>query len=156
VLEAGHPTLPFTVFVDFFGSPRVQDSDFDGVGLPDMGFCESDEITGLRVGTGGFLTWEPHGSPGILYNLYRGLFSYFIATCYDELEHAGDCRYIQDPMVVPEARRYCSLGTTSFTDPDVPPPGDGFLYVVSGEDLTEGSLGWVGRGQERVNWFPCP
>ena len=84
-----------------------------------------------------------------MYNLYRGLLSVLAASC------ATSCVYSQDPLVVLEARRECDLPTPSFTDTDQPPLNDAYYYLVTGEDVLEGGLGWLG-GTQRPHDNPCP
>jgi hypothetical protein len=153
-VDAGSPSPPLE-FEDFRGNPRVADGDLDGASVVDMGYCELDELTGLIVGLGGSIAWDGAADPSVTFNLYRGLFSLFITACFDTTEHAGDCAYTQDPATVPEARRWCDLGAPHVTDPDSPPPGDGFLYLATAKGAAEGGLGFA-QGLQRPNQNPCP
>ena len=148
-IDAG-PTTPPASSVDFFGRSRVQDGDFDGTATVDMGFCETDEVTRLTIDGGGNLGWDASVNPSAVFHLYRGLLTALRSSC------AVDCIYTQDPLVVPEARQECSLLSPTFTDLDDPPASDGYLYLVSGEDLVESGLGPRSDGLPRDNDHPCP
>jgi hypothetical protein len=47
-------------------------------------------------------------------------------------------------------------GATQSTDATVPPPGEGFYYLVSGEWGCEGSIGLASDGTPRTNFDACP
>lgn len=148
VLDAGPAMAPASP-VDFFGRPRVQDGDFDGIARADLGYCESDEVTNLTMGLGDLVSWDLSINSAATFNLYRGLLSVLEASC------ATSCVFSQDPGLEPEARRECALPTPSFVDTDQPDLGDGYYYLATGEDLTEGGLGWVGS-TARPHDNPCP
>jgi hypothetical protein len=147
--DAGPAAAPAAT-EDYFARPRLLDGDFDGVAVVDLGHCETDEVTGLALGPAGSVAWTA-GAPGARYNLYRGLLSVLRSSCA-----ALDCQFTQDPAVVAGARQDCDLASSSILDPAAPPPGDGFLYLATGEGLAEGSLGLGSDGAQRDNDHPCP
>ena len=85
-----------------------------------------------------------------MFNLYRSVLSVFLASC------ATTCVYTQDPGLVAGADRECDLPTPMFTDTDVPPVGDAFIYYATGEDVIEGVLGFAADGSILSNDNPCP
>ena len=133
---------------DIHGRPRVQDGDFDGTAVVDMGYCETNEISGLRFVSADDLAWDP-GRPGVTYHLYRGLLSEFILSC------ATSCVYSQDTGAIAEAEQTCNLGSPTRTDTDTPPASDAYYYLVTGENVVEGGLGWRGA-TPRSHDTPCP
>ena len=147
-LDAG-PLAPPSDPVDFFGRPRVQDGDFDGTAIVDLGYCETDEISTLLVHGSGLITWDPSVNGSALYNLYRGDLNVFLTSC------AVDCVYTQNLGVVTEARRFCDVASPSFMDTDAPVFAEGYFYLVTGEDIVEGRLGWTGSILHD-NDNPCP
>jgi hypothetical protein len=148
-LDAG-PIMPPSDPVDFFGRPRVQDGDLDGTAIVDLGYCETDEISFLQVAADGMITWDQSINVSAVYNLYRGDFNVLLSSC------ATDCVYTQDLGLVLEARRFCDVLLPNFMDPDLPfGVGEGYFYLVTGEDVLEGRLGWMGSIL-RDNDNPCP
>lgn len=87
------------------------------------------------------LSWEP-AAP--LFNLYRGLVSVLRAS----------------GLYTPDGAACLASGLpgAGYSDGDVPPAGDAFHYLVSGENSTgaEGTLGTDSAGAERANTSPCP
>ncbi len=133
---------------DFFGRPRVQDGDFDGTATVNQGYCESDEVTRVQL-EGAVVSWDASPNPSVVYNLYRGVLSELLLSC------GTACVYSQDPATVPGAERHCNLVSPSLVDPDLPSFGEFYYYLVSGEDVEEASLGWLGNVL-RTNDNPCP
>jgi hypothetical protein len=84
------------------------------------------------------ISWPPDKAAGT-YNVYRDLITNLAGGGY------GDC-YARD------------LRTTSTTDTSNPPPGEGYLYLVTVVNRLEeeGSKGYLSDGNERPNDAPCP
>ncbi len=130
------------------GSGDACDPDDDNDQIPDSADCapldaaagRPPEVAGLAV-TGTQVSWS--AAPGAeRYDVSRGLLS---------SSHAGD----YGPCLGD------SVAGTSLPDPSVPPPGDGFLYLVRGVDDFCGGPGTWGTGSngvERVNGnlLACP
>ena len=168
LLDAG-PMAGTTDLVDFFGRPRHLDGNFDGLARVDMGYCEGGDITNVMVSLVGpgqdvALDWDPSVNSGATFNIYRGLLSELRSSC------AIDCIYTQ---TIPLARQDCNRPSGVFTftylsDTDNPPLGDAFIYLITGKDFAEGTLGFrndleadlnlgVSRQRpERTNHNPCP
>ena len=96
------------------------------------------KVTGLVFVDGQTLNWDPEPSTGI-YNLYRELISELTGLGY------GSCEQ-QD------------LAAETATDLDTPPGGDGYLYLVTAENLLaeEGTKGFDSNANERPTPAPCP
>ena len=93
------------------------------------------EVINLELDEYGNLSWN---STAFQFNVYRGL---LIDLGY---QYFGSC-FVS------------GLYSSAFADPDVPPEGHGFFYVVSGEDIAgeEGTLGF-GSCAELSNFQSCP
>jgi hypothetical protein len=86
----------------------------------------------------------------LAYNVYRGLFSTVQAAgmvrTSDLTQLACGITTNEDGDQLPDT-----------TDPAVPPAGDGYLYIVSGKNLTgEGPIAPDGATPPRVNDLQCP
>lgn len=113
----------------------------------------------LRVVDNDTIEWSD-GLGRDRWNLYRGDLEHYLAT--------GEAS--QDPLLVPEAGRWCDLASTTEDDPHAPPPGKANYYLVTAYHLMEdgtgepGSLAAMGEsplGQRsdatmRRNAEPCP
>jgi hypothetical protein len=156
-LRSGSPAIDAGPIVstagpeDGLGRSREIDGDFDGVPRVDLGYCEGGDITRVTVDSSGLVSWDASVSGSATFNLYRGLLSRFRATC-----KAGSCEYTQDRQVILQSRQYCDLATTSFIDVGNPLLGNGYTFVVTGEDVVEGIVGFTSDGSIRANAFPCP
>jgi len=110
------------------------DRDLDGEGDA----CDPDdgEVQGVRL-AGNRIVWEPEvGSDA--YNLYRG------DTGAAELVPLSACRV-------------AGVSNTFYADPQLPPPGDGFLYLVTRTVAgNEATAGYGSDGIERQILSPCP
>jgi len=93
--------------------------------------------------TGGAPTLIAWGASAPLYNLYRSLLSVLRST--GVYTPTGACLA-------------SALAQPNYSEPDAPPVGDGFYYLVSGENAAgmEGTLGFNSAGAERPNTNPCP
>lgn len=123
--------------------PSQTDTDRDGAGDAcecqdwDAGDREPAQVAGLRfspgAGGGATLSWLPAAGADA-YSVTRGDLSSLATGQY------GPC--LADAV----------LGT-SFDDPDVPPPGEGFVYLVQGQnfDCGLGTLGHDSSEEERDN-----
>jgi len=81
------------------------------------------------------------------YNLYRGDLAILRASG----------TYTQVPGSNPLAWKNCALADPAFWDPDIPAPGTGAFYLVSGRlGGVEGSLGTDSAGAERPRTHTCP
>jgi hypothetical protein len=92
--------------------------------------------TALQFDDASTLIWYPSAVP--LYNAYRGTIApgtwAFNHVCW------------QPGLSQPQA-----------SDPEIPPPGSGFYYLVSAVNgCGEGSLGTTSSGAERPNTSRCP
>jgi hypothetical protein len=96
------------------------------------------EVLGLYFDDVDTLYWEGERSAGV-YNLYRDLLSALAGLGY------GNC-YLQD------------LTVHRIDDPDLPPSGNGYFYLVTAENRLgeEGSKGADSTGAARPNPAPCP
>ena len=96
------------------------------------------EVAGLRLDTGNALSWQPEPSAGV-YNLYRGSIAALDGVGY------GACRQI-------------GIAGTTTTDVDPVPPGAGFFYLITAENLLgeEGSPGSRSNGAARPIAVACP
>jgi hypothetical protein len=96
------------------------------------------EVPGLRFTGRDTLAWNPERSVGV-YNLYRDLMSNLSGLGY------GNCRQKE-------------LESETATETDVPPPEDGYFYLVTAVNRLseEGTKGFDGSGIERPNPAPCP
>ena len=105
-------------------------------------FLHPQEIKNLKVsktpgGTDAILTWDPEANSES-YNVYRDFIS--------ELRLGNSPLYLA-----------CHLPLTTHTDIDVPSPGTGFYYLVTGKNkYGESTLGWQSNGKGRINANPCP
>jgi WD40 repeat protein len=118
------------------------DSDHDGQG----DLCDLDDglISVLAVQRAG-LTWQQE-TVYSTFNLYRGSVTRLKTS--DE--------YTQDPLLQPEAGRWCHLPSSSLADPHLPPPGESDFYLVTGVNGSgESSLGEDSEGVQRPNTLPC-
>ncbi len=139
---------------DFFGRPRHIDGNLDGIigdgARIDMGACEGGDISRLMVETGGVMSWDPSINTAADFNLYRGILSVLKSSC------ATTCLFTQDPVLVSGANRECGLTSPMFTDPDVPPVGEVYIYYATGESVIEGVLDFAADGSVLSNDNPCP
>jgi hypothetical protein len=96
------------------------------------------EVGGLRLLDHETLVWAPEG-PLARYNLYRDLLGQLAGLGYGTCEQIG-------------------LAGESASDPDDPPSGEGYFYLVTAANLLgdEGSKGYDSEGAERGNASPCP
>jgi hypothetical protein len=96
------------------------------------------EVGALRMVDHETLVWAPEG-PLASYNLYRDLLGQIGGLGYGSCEQHG-------------------LSEESATDPDQPPAGEGYFYLVTAENLLgdEGSKGSDSDGADRGNPSPCP
>ena len=144
--SGGHPaggTVPtsasFKISLDAIGdslSPGpLSSASFDMDGGFGSTYPPPGEVSGLRFTDKVTLEWGPEKSAGI-YNLYRDLQS--------NLQGFGDCEQ-QD------------LTATTTTDNDAVPTGDGYVYLVTVENLLdeEGTKGFQSDGLEREGAV-CP
>jgi hypothetical protein len=94
-------------------------------------------VEGLRFETQGRLDWDAEKSAGT-YNLYRGLQSELLGLDFGECEQQ-------------------ELSSPTTMDTDAVPPGDGYFYLVTVENLLdeEGSKGFQSDGTERQG-ATCP
>ena len=113
---------------------------------------QPNEVLGLLLARSGALTeleWL-ETTPTSIYNVYRGS----LAT----LQAEGVVRTSDMTAVA------CGIDTDADMDglPDDqqfgdPPPGEGFFYLVTAENLNgEGPLGTLGGAIPRINDQPCP
>jgi hypothetical protein len=124
-------------------NPAQFDRDVDGEGDA----CDPDdgEVQELRLlGNPDTIDWSAE-SGALGYNVYRVLLSNLSASNY------GSC-------LVHLTNRDADLnGRPDATDVDLPPSGDGYLYLGTAEmPFGEGSLGRDSQGAERPNASPCP
>jgi hypothetical protein len=140
----------------FTGSPcqdlelglRLLDYDGDGIATADPGPYE--KANRAKSGPGEppavafhdkvTFSWEPSATLAAEYHDYRGLLSAlsygYFGTCVDDLD--------------------ADRTDTVFVDVELPPLGDGFFYLVTGEDATgEDTLGFA-QCAERSNFTSCP
>jgi hypothetical protein len=122
--------------------------DYDGDSAPDQTDCRpSDRLQGrpgdLRLismtksGTTLTLTWQSAASAE-RYDVVRNRLSQIAVSQY------GPCQNARDP----------NLGDTSFVEPELPPAGDGFSFLIRGRDTGCGGVGSWGvdsTGAERIN-----
>jgi hypothetical protein len=81
------------------------------------------------------------------FNIYRGDLAVLKATGI----------YTQDPTAVPLAAQGCGFTEGSVQDDDVPPPGQGMFYLLTGtHNGVESTLGTNSAGMARPNTRPCP
>ncbi len=125
--------------LDLDRRPRARDSDLDGTVAPDLGAYENQgELTRLRFADKTTLEWDGSATnPSMRFELYR-----------DDLSHLG-----AGPLG--QCLRNDLAGATT-TDPELPLPGEGFVYLVRGRDAGAGSLGFDSAGNERTPAGPCP
>jgi len=101
-------------------------------------YLPTGEVGGLVFSDSQTLEWDPEPSSGI-YNLYRDLISSVTDLGY------GSCEQLD-------------LANEHAVDPDLPPDGDGYFYLVTAENLLaeEGTKGFASNAAERANPAPCP
>ena len=142
----GHPdggtvatSANFKVSLDAIGEAVLGTALSSGSFNIDSGFGSAypppSEVSDLLFTDKVTLEWDAAKSAGI-YNLYRDLHS--------NLQGFGDCEQ-QD------------LAATTTTDNDAVPPGDGYVYLVTVENLLdeEGTKGFQSDGMEREGAV-CP
>lgn len=103
------------------------------------GYPPPGEVTGLTLGPGkDELAWSPERSVGS-YNLYRDLLGSLAGLDY------GTCRQQ-------------GIADETTTDSDVPPPADGFFYLVTADNRLEeeGTKGFQGDGITERTGNACP
>jgi hypothetical protein len=130
------------------------DGDYDGDGQSDPDDCAPHrsidgtppEVLNLMMNgaTTTTLTWSEAPFAGV-YDIERGLLSTLTAI------DSGSCQNARDPV----------RGDTMFVEPERPTPGDGFFFVIRGQNLgcpASGTRGTSSSGEERVNLNPaaCP
>ena len=127
-----NPAFPLEVFYDFEGIPRAQ----AGPTPPEVQNVEFptffDEF-GETVENTDTVTWDPLPViPTAAYNIYRGLLSQLSASFY------GTCETQKDNFF-----NFGSPYDTQFIEPDLLEVGEGFFYLITGEDHTAcvGDLG---------------
>jgi hypothetical protein len=124
-------------------NPDQTDLDFDGQG----DLCDLND--GLVLFTGMTATSQSWQAETVYtsFHLYRGDLALLRST--------GEA--IQDPGTVAAAARFCDLGTNGHGDGYTPPPGEGVLYLVTGDDgVSESTPGQGSDGLPRRNDYPCP
>ena len=132
---------------DTAGGPRLRDGDGDQSANNDCGAYEKPydaaavgDIQNVRWDMNFRMLWDADPA-AVEYHIYRDLLSNlsyaFFGTCRDDLD--GD------------------RTDTQLDDLEEPAPGEGFSYLVTGEDAAgfEGTLGFA-TGAERTNYGPCP
>ncbi len=119
-------------------------TDFDGDGTGDH--CDLDDgIDVLLAVTKTGIDWQAENASG--YNLYRSSDARLRAT--------GE--YTQDPLIEPQAARFCNVLGTHQDETYSPPAGQLHVYLVTHElDGLESSLGTRSDGSPRPNTHPCP
>jgi len=145
-IDTGSPPQDFTgvACLDLDGGPRLRDADGDGVAAHDMGAVEYEDPTLLpeEVANVGWestnpdrLTWDAEPSSDA-YEVYRGELT---ALGYQDW---GSCQG--------------TTSATTFDDAELPPPGAGFFYVVTGQaGIATGTMGFA-TCAERSNYNGCP
>ena len=129
------------------GVPNFWQVDSDGDGEGDLcdlndGLLYFTDMTRLQQ------SWQDESAVYYTYNLYRGDF--------EELRITGV--YAQDPLAVPDADRFCDLGSTPiYFDAFEPAAGQVVFYLVTGgvAECGESSLGEDSSGKTRRNDNSC-
>lgn len=122
-------------------NPDQSDIDTDGQG----DVCDPDDgVVHLRYTSPTDLGWDYYTGE-MVFNVYRGLLGALADTDADGAAQSyGSCR-AQD------------LPQPPFTDPDVPPLGDGYIYIVTQLDgASESGPGNAWNGAPRPMPTPCP
>jgi hypothetical protein len=131
---------------DSDGAGDVCDADDDGDTLNDVADCAPldatqglpEEVAWLTVSGTGHLEWAAVAQAET-YDLVRGLLSLLVAQA-----DYGSCLAAQ-------------VGGTSADDGELPPAGDGFLYLVRGHDAGCGGGGPLGQdSSDNARPSPCP
>ena len=139
-LDAAESQLP--AGRDLYGTASPVDGDVDGTAAPDIGAIESlSEVTGLmavghsELPGAATLTWDDSVNPGALFNVY-----------------ASD----DDPFTADGANCLAAfLATTSYTDVAPLPAGQIRFYLVTAQDVVEGSRGLRSDGTQRPAFPSC-
>jgi hypothetical protein len=133
---------------DLDGNPRLLDFTGDGSAKGDIGVYEHNNPDPSGPGTIASLAWTSDSSmqwdadpSAVEYHVYRGT----LATI--SFSKLGNCADDIDP----------DRSDTLLEDSSVPAIGEGFFYIITGEDAggVEGSMG-PGTCYERANSTPCP
>jgi hypothetical protein len=124
---------------DLRGIPRPRDGVADGSADFDVGARENEGVTRLVFDGPTSLAWDPSIDPWVGFNVYRG-----------DLQVLRDTGvYVQDPVAVMAARRWCGLASPQETDTDDPQTGQTMFYLAVVQSTVEGSLGYDGTPTER-------
>jgi RHS repeat-associated protein/uncharacterized repeat protein (TIGR01451 family) len=148
-LDAGPDPSTFTgrPLTDIAGDLRLRDFDGDGIARSDMGAFEEEnalltptEVIGLRWTGPTQMVWDPLAS-AVEYHVYRAALPGLSYASF------GICHDAADP----------DRSDTVFLEPGNPPLGQGWSYLVTGEEASgsEGTLGFI-AGAERSNFTACP
>jgi hypothetical protein len=123
---------------DRLGRARPADGDLDGSSAPDIGAFENQqEITRVRWDDPSSLRWDGSRNASVTFDVYRdtigGIAPGPLGSCWQN-----------------------DLAATSVAEPAAPSSGDGFFYLVLGEDAASGILGFDASGSQRTPSLACP
>lgn len=134
---------PFPLADDLDGNARPVDGDQNGSALPDRGaFEQVGELGGtLTVSAASLVSWAAAAPPVGRYNVYRSTLAAIRTGDF------GACQNGRDPV----------LTDTQFSEPNVPPAGTGFTFLVAFvRNGAESSLGRTTAGAARMPAALCP